>query len=241
MEPSVDDGRHDVKRVLGDRLEVSADILRDGHDILAAAIRYRPEAEPGWREAPLALRDNDRWAGAFALDRLGRWIYTIEAWTDTFGSWVEEMRRRIAGGQRELASELREGRALVEAAAGAPGVTTPPCSGEHWPRRRRPPRDDQRLVLLDPRLRAAMARAQERSDLTRFEREFEVIADRERARFAAWYEFFPRSGPRARAPRHVRRLHRAPARHPAHGLRRRCTCRPSTPSAAPIARARTTA
>jgi starch synthase (maltosyl-transferring) len=193
VEPSLDDGRHDVKRVLGDRLEVSADILRDGHDVLAAAIRYRPEAEAEWREAPLALRDNDRWAGAFALDRLGRWIYTIEAWTDTFGSWVDEMGRRIAGGQRDLASELREGRALVEAAArraeGDDAAVLRRALAETAPAGS----EDQRLALLDPRLRRAMARAQERPDLTRFDRELGVTVDRERARFASWYELFPRS------------------------------------------------
>jgi starch synthase (maltosyl-transferring) len=193
VEPSVDDGRHDVKRVLDDRLEVSADILRDGHDVLAASIRYRPEAEAGWREAPLALRDNDRWAGAFTLDRLGRWIYTIEAWTDSFGSWVEEMGRRIAGGQRELASELREGRALVEAAAGRAQGNDAAVLRRALAETVAAAPEDQRLVLLDPRLRAAMARAQERSDLTPFDRELGVIVDRERARFAAWYELFPRS------------------------------------------------
>jgi starch synthase (maltosyl-transferring) len=38
-----------------------------------------------------------------------------------------------------------------------------------------------------------MDRHLDRADATWADREYEVVADRERARFAAWYEFFPRS------------------------------------------------
>ncbi|HVQ77032.1 MAG TPA: alpha-1,4-glucan--maltose-1-phosphate maltosyltransferase [Candidatus Binatia bacterium] len=191
--PSVDDGRHDVKRVVGDQLEVSADILRDGHDRLAAVIRYQCDGDGAWREATLQSGDNDRWSGAISLDAIGRWRFTVAAWTDTFGSWVEEMRRRIAGGQRELGSEILEGRALVErAATGARGedgavlrrvLAETATAGSA----------DQIAALLDTRVRAAMARGEERADLTCFDRELGVTVDRARARFASWYELFPRS------------------------------------------------
>src|SRR5262249_16563193 len=46
----------------------------------------------------------------------------------------------------------------------------------------------------DERLGALMSRHLDRSDATWAEREFDVVADPVRARFAAWYEFFPRSG-----------------------------------------------
>src|SRR5262249_38645082 len=48
-------------------------------------------------------------------------------------------------------------------------------------------------VLLDPRLRDIVSRRLERRDTTRFDRELEVVVDRPRARFASWYELFPRS------------------------------------------------
>jgi starch synthase (maltosyl-transferring) len=47
--------------------------------------------------------------------------------------------------------------------------------------------------VRDVRLTHFMDAYLDRSAATRAGREFEVIADRERARFAAWYEFFPRS------------------------------------------------
>ena len=46
----------------------------------------------------------------------------------------------------------------------------------------------------------------DRSAATVYDKELEVYADRERARFAAWYEMFPAlAGPGARTRRHFRR------------------------------------
>src|SRR5258707_7646519 len=56
------------------------------------------------------------------------------------------------------------------------------------------PSQDTRLdVLLDADLRQVMARVAPRPDLTRHDRELEVVVDRPEAAFAAWYEMFPRS------------------------------------------------
>ena len=121
--PVVDDGRHPVKRVVGEPLVIAADIFKEGHDVLAAAARYRARGEAAWRVAPLVRRDGDRWAAELILEENTRYTIVLEAWTDRFGSWVRETERRVAGGQADLRSELLEGRALVEeAAAAASGV-----------------------------------------------------------------------------------------------------------------------
>jgi starch synthase (maltosyl-transferring) len=196
--PAVDAGRFPVKREVGDRLEVSADIVKEGHDRLAAVIRYRAADEGEWRETPLEPRGNDAWSGAFPLTTNTRYAYTIEAWTDVFGTWVEEMRRRVAGGQPDLASEIAEGAEQVrrarERAHGADATALEAALD------RLAAADDDvgRLgVLLDAGLEPVMARAQERRDRTRLDQELSVIVDRARARFASWYELFPRSQGRA--------------------------------------------
>jgi starch synthase (maltosyl-transferring) len=194
VQPSVDDGRYPAKRTVGDRLQVSADIFKEGHDLLAAVIRYRAHDQRDWRDAPLAPVDNDGWAGSFSLEANTRYVYTIEAWTDTFGSWVDEMRRRIAGGQTDLASELLEGAELVRRARDAAGGDDAPALGRAVDRLAAAATRDARLdLLLDGDLRQVMARAQPRPDLTRHDRELEVVVDRPGAAFAAWYELFPRS------------------------------------------------
>ncbi len=199
VRPAVDDGRYAVKRVVGDALTVTADIFKEGHDLLAAAIRFRAAGETDWRAALLSPVDNDGWAGSFPLEANTRYRYTVEAWTDAFGSWVEEMRRRLAGGQADLTSELLEGGAMIRGAREGARDADAAVLARALERLEAATTRDHRLdVLLDPDLRHVMARVQPRPDLTRHDRELEVVVDRPEAAFAAWYELFPRS--QARVP-----------------------------------------
>jgi starch synthase (maltosyl-transferring) len=111
--PQVDCGRYPVKRTVGDRVEVSARIFRDGHESLGATIRYRPPATTRWKEEPLEPVGNDVWHGSFAVDEPGIWCFRIEAWVDRVASFQEELRRKIAARQQDLAGELSEGAALL--------------------------------------------------------------------------------------------------------------------------------
>ncbi|HZQ89775.1 MAG TPA: alpha-1,4-glucan--maltose-1-phosphate maltosyltransferase [Gaiellaceae bacterium] len=128
VKPLVDCGRFPVKRTVGDRIEVGARIFRDGHDVLAAAVRYRPAGATRWQESALEPLGNDHWSGSFTVDRPGTWSFRIEAWTDRIASYRDEIRRKVEGGQEDLTSELAEGAALlgrasltVEDALVAPG------------------------------------------------------------------------------------------------------------------------
>ena len=77
VQPEIDGGRYPVKRVQSDILEVSADIFKDGHDKIAAVVKYRRADEDDWREAEMRLVDNDRWAGEILLTDNTRYVYTI--------------------------------------------------------------------------------------------------------------------------------------------------------------------
>ena len=80
--PELDAGRFPVKRVVGETFEVSADILREGHEALAAVLKFRTVKDTSWREVPMEFVDNDRWAGRFLLEENTRYLYTIEAYPD---------------------------------------------------------------------------------------------------------------------------------------------------------------
>ena len=113
VRPQVDCGRHPVKAVAGDRIDVSATIIRDGHEVLGAAVRFRRPGATRWQESPLEPVGNDRFEGGFAADAPGRWSYLIEAWVDRVASFRREVRRKHDAGQDDLASELAEGEALL--------------------------------------------------------------------------------------------------------------------------------
>ncbi len=111
--PQLDCGRYPVKRTVGERVEVTARIFRDGHEALAAAIRHRGPNSTRWTETPLEALGNDVWAGSFEVDRPGLWSFRIEAWVDRVASFQEELRRKVATGQTDLAGELSEGAVLL--------------------------------------------------------------------------------------------------------------------------------
>jgi len=197
VQPAVDGGRYPVKREVGTTVEVSADIFKEGHDVLVAFVRHRRAAERTWRESPMRLVDNDRWAGAFPLEANTRYVFTLEALPDPFRSWRADLDKRVVAAQ-DVTSELLEGAALIEAAAARMERTTghrddaEPLRA-YAARVGGADRTDAVRAAGEERLAALMDAALDRSDATWCDRRFEIVADRERARFAAWYEFFPRS------------------------------------------------
>ena len=94
VKPEIDGGRYPAKRVVGDRLVVEADAFTDGHDRIAALLRYRHESDTEWRETPMALLVNDRWRGEFQLSEPGFHVYTVTAWADRYLSWRHDLERR---------------------------------------------------------------------------------------------------------------------------------------------------
>jgi starch synthase (maltosyl-transferring) len=197
--PSVDNGRFAAKRCVGDEVVVEADIFRDGHELLRAMVRYRGPSDKRWHEAEMARVDAHlggvRWAGRFEVDQVGRWQYTIEAWTDDFGTWRDELERKLAAGQQELAGELSEGMVLLRAAAERAKTKTDRTLIEHALQTVEDPELAEAAkhdVMVGPELFAAVERAQERQSAT-LEQPLRIEVDRLRARFGSWYELFPRS------------------------------------------------
>ncbi|HEX8360992.1 MAG TPA: alpha-1,4-glucan--maltose-1-phosphate maltosyltransferase [Longimicrobium sp.] len=215
--PQLDCGRYAIKREVGDTVEVRADIFKEGHDAIAAAIWYRPEDEEEWREAPMKFWDNDRWTGSFTPDRNCRWHYTVVAWTDVFGTWQSDLRKKYDAGQ-EVVLELFEGAQLVaRSAAAAPagereaivahlgemvGDILDVAEPDRWkwaPFEKGVAAAEERTLAervaaaLDPGLLDLLERFPLRDDLTQHEPVLPVQVDRVPARFAAWYEIFPRS------------------------------------------------
>jgi starch synthase (maltosyl-transferring) len=199
-EPAVDGGRYPAKRCAGDTVVVSADIFRDGHDILRAVVRYRGPREADWRETEMSRTDADqggvRWGGAFDVDRLGSWEYTVDAWTDVFGTWRDELERKVAAGQHDLAGEMSEGALLLAHAAGAATSSEDRRLIEHAQRTLeddRVPENAKHDVALGPELLAAVERTGDRAGRETLPAPLRIEVDRKRARVGAWYELFPRS------------------------------------------------
>ena len=192
--PEMDCGATAVKRIVGEALEVWADIISDGHDAVGVELIYRAADERDWRRAPMRLFDNDRWVGSFLLERNIRYFYTIEAWRDPFTSWCDEIRKKMAAAQDvhlETVEGLRIAKQAKRRARGPDAVALGDLVTRIGALPKRSPARSE--LLLDDGNVALVRRYAEREDLSRYGRELEVVADRLAARFSAWYELFPRS------------------------------------------------
>ncbi|HEX2257803.1 MAG TPA: maltotransferase domain-containing protein, partial [Afifellaceae bacterium] len=193
--PEIDCGRFPAKRVVGNLFAVEADIYGDGHDVVTAALTYRAAGQEGWREAPMAFVDNDRWRGSFTLEENGRYLYSILAWRDLFATWRADTAKKHAAGQ-PISLELLEACLLVQQALehqGEGGADRGALQQllSHLGKDR--PEGDRLALLMEREVAELMRRAAPRTNLSRYPRELEVLADREAAAFSAWYELMPRS------------------------------------------------
>ncbi|MDD1537809.1 MULTISPECIES: maltotransferase domain-containing protein [unclassified Bradyrhizobium] len=185
--PAIDGGRFAVKRIAGDRVEVWADVYRDGNAVIGAALLWRPEQDRDWRREPMSQHGNDRWSGAFTPVEPGRYFYAIEAWTDEFATWSHGMARKQRTGA-DVNLDALEGASLLTKAHGAPqaaaAIIVRQCEDYL--------QTGDVTSLLASELGDAMAESQSRPDLTRSQ-SFPLVVDRDRARFGAWYQMMPRS------------------------------------------------
>ncbi len=189
--PKVDDGSLPVRRVVGETVTVEADIIADGHDKLAVELWVRAADEKKWSSVPMTLINNDRWTAEFTLERLGRHVYAVAAWKDFYASFVDEVRKKHAAG---IATnlELEEGLALVKQAAERGLNKTGKPLKEVLQLLQMATQETRRETLLSEKMVALMRDADVRKFLVQ---SGEVIVDAEplNARFANWYEIFPRS------------------------------------------------
>ena len=193
VHPEVDGGRFPIKRTVGEEVVVTADIFVDGHDALAAVLKHRAAGASVWVETPMTFLVNDRWTGHFAVTNLGRYEYTVEAWVDRFASWHKELTKKAEAGQ-DVASELLEGAEHVrEGSARASGPDSDWLRDRSEFLARAGDQAPRVAAALDPNLATVMARYPDRTRSRSYDRILGIMVERERARYGAWYELFPRS------------------------------------------------
>ncbi len=192
VQPSIDCGRYPVKREVGDTLDVTADLFREGHDKLTAVVRYRPWDETAWSEVPMRFIDNDRWGATVPLERNTRYLYQVEAFPDLFETWRDEIvKKRYAN--LDVTVEILEGEILLDEMAERAEGEDKRLLGEAS--RAAAAATSQREAIdrmLASEVVAAAHRNRSRAGAVR-SAEYSVTVDRVRARFASWYEMFPRS------------------------------------------------
>ena len=193
LTPQTDGGRWPVRRFLGDEMIVQADLITEGHECIAAELLVRHKQDEKETVHRMALRYNDEYLASWTLDRLGTWFFRVRAWADPFTTWRDRFARRVESDDPEIESELLVGARLLKRSAQV-------ARGK----------DRKALLRYAEAMEAGDAKAaledkvivlvqanNPRGSMIESDT-YAVVVDPVLARFAAWYEFFPRSAPQGK-------------------------------------------
>lgn len=190
--PQLNCGNAYIKRVVDEIVNVTADVLIDGHDVLQAAILFKQENDKSWTETRMSPTFNDEYAASFQTTKQGFYTYKVEGWVDYALNWQHGIGRKIDDYQH-VSSELLEGVELLENSL------------------KKVTKEEKEYLLhlififknsetyteaikeaVSEKLSALFIKYPNKINST-ISKEYQVYVDRKKARFSTWYEFFPRS------------------------------------------------
>lgn len=193
VSPEIDGGQFPIKRVQGERVVVQASVFADGHDEIAVRLGYRPVNEPEWRYADMLPLGNDRWEGAFEIERLADYVYTVQGCVDFFGSWQRNLKKKWEAGVNVSVDLLVGADLLEQALEKAVGDSAEKFRSLAARFRGRGPVSEAVALASSEDIQRSMRDFLAWDKGALYPKELHVAVDRKQALFSAWYEFFPRS------------------------------------------------
>ncbi|WP_299113808.1 alpha-1,4-glucan--maltose-1-phosphate maltosyltransferase [uncultured Winogradskyella sp.] len=192
VRPQINCGEFFIKRIVNEVVNIDANVLIDGHDVIAASVLYKHEKERKWNENRMYLVGNDEWKASFVVDKQGFYTYKVEGWVDYALNWQHGIERKIEDNQY-VKSELLEGitylKPLLKKATSSEKKYLQECI-EAFSNDK-----DYDWAINEAKgikLHDIFYKYPEKH-LSNQTKELQVYVDRKKALFSTWYEFFPRS------------------------------------------------
>ena len=113
VRPQINCGEFFIKRVVNEIVNVDANVLVDGHDVIAASVLFKHEKAKKWSEARMYEVGNDEWKASFTVEKQGFYNYKVQGWVDYALNWQHGIGRKIDDSQH-VKSELLEGVICLE-------------------------------------------------------------------------------------------------------------------------------
>jgi len=193
VQPEIDGAYFPIKRIIGEKVKVTADVFADGHDQIRATLLFRKLGKEKWQFSPMNFVGNDRWSGEFTVEEIGIYEYTIEGWVDHLITWLKDIQKRFQA-QEKIKIDILSGIPLLER------LTQQITSKEGKYIRqlitglKEEEHPEKLMAILQDKLLAVIIEENPlKNHKTRYPMELKVIVDRKKALFSAWYELFPRS------------------------------------------------
>ncbi|MCP8305507.1 MAG: alpha-1,4-glucan--maltose-1-phosphate maltosyltransferase [archaeon] len=196
VKPEINCGDFPIKRVVGEKVVVQADIFSDSHDVVSARLLYRKSTEPDWKEVEMRYLENDRWEGEFVVKHVGTYRYTLIGMVNHFKTWQQDLQKKL-GANQDIKADMGIGIDYINKALERAEIESDKEMLREFGKvlKEIGSVDVERAVsvALSEELTSLMEKYSERQFVTIYEKELEVVVDRKKALFSTWYELFPRS------------------------------------------------
>jgi len=190
--PQINNGRFPLRRIVGETVNVTAEIFGDGHDYLRAVIEYKTTSARKWDSVEMVSHPNDKWTGAFQVTERETYQYRIVSWIDHLKTWHSGFKKKHADDQPMDVELIIGANFLNEVAAKLKGPAAKEVNGAI---KKLGYKEEKKAVEYV--LSADFARVLHAYPLRQFETTYDhdlrVLVGRKRERFSSWYELFPRS------------------------------------------------
>jgi starch synthase (maltosyl-transferring) len=190
--PQLDHGAFFIKRIVGQQVSVTADIISDGHDVMQAVVQYKHESDKKNTEVRMQSHPNDLFEATFQVEKQGYYSYFVEAWVDYALNWQYGIGKKITDNQY-VKSELLEGveyiKPLLKKVSAADKKYLELVAKLFADEKEY---DKAIIEAVSEKLKAIFTSNPEKF-LANQSQELKVYVDRKKALFSTWYEFFPRS------------------------------------------------
>jgi starch synthase (maltosyl-transferring) len=193
IQPQLDGGRFFIKRIVGEKVVVSADIFGDGHDAVRASLLYKASSHKKWQEVPLEPQMNDRWQAHFVPEREGFYEFKVEGWIDQLTNWYNGFLKKHAAGQH-MRVELQIGADLLRKTAGnyTKAIAAPLLKMADLLEDEKGYQEAVKTVLSEDFGQVVQDHPCKQF-VTTSDQKLRVRVGRPKELFSTWYELFPRS------------------------------------------------
>jgi len=190
--PQINNGRFPVRRVVGETVNVTADIFGDGHDYLRAVVEFKTAKSRKWSSVEMTDLGNDAWSASFSITEQATYQYRLVSWVDHLKTWYSGFKKKLADGQ-PMGVELTIGaNFLNEIADKLKGAAAKEVNAAIKQLGQK-----EEAKAVDYVMSSVFAKVLQDYPLRQFETTYDhdlrVLVGRHRERFSSWYELFPRS------------------------------------------------
>lgn len=191
VKPEINCGQYPVKRVVGEKITVTADVFTDGHDAVKAILLWRLAGKKRWTEVSMNFIGNDRWQAFFIPDQQGKYEYTLIGWVDHFASWQHGLKRKFEANQ-DISVELQIGKELLSQAASAGSQNKPKLETVVATLEKANPQEAVKMATSQE-ISQLMFNGVTKQNFVQYSKILTLEVERKKALFSSWYELFPRS------------------------------------------------